>query len=286
MTRWVPWYAKIVAKVVLSRLPLAHGSWRKLNLFMHGFMHEPEYAHRVFRLHFDRSSFVRKRSDFVALEVGPGDSLLSAVVAKTYGAHACYLIDSGAFAIEEMASYRAAETYLRALNLSPPDLSGVSNVQELLAKCNAAYKTEGLSSVREIPSGSVDFVWSQAVLEHIRAHEFLDFMRELRRVLRPDGIASHRVDLRDHLGGALNNLRFSEKRWEADWMAKSGFYTNRIRYGEMIDLFGKAGFAVEILGVERWKSLPTPRRALDVSYRSLPDEELLISGFDVLLRPA
>jgi hypothetical protein len=54
----------------------------------------------------------------------------------------------------------------------------------------------------------------------------------------------------------------------------------------MIDLFGKAGFGVEILGIERWKSLPTPRRALDVSYRSLPDEELLVSGFDVLLRPA
>lgn len=284
--RWVPWYAKIAAKLVLSRLPLAHGFWRKLNLFMHGSMHEPGYAHGVYRLHFDRSAFARKHGGFVALEVGPGDSLLSAVVAKTYGAHACYLIDSGAFAIEDMAPYRAVETYLRALKLSPPDLNEVSNVQEVLAKCNAVYKTEGLSSIREIPSGSVDFIWSQAVLEHIRRHEFLDFTCELRRVLRPDGIASHRVDLRDHLGGALNNLRFSPIRWESDWMAKSGFYTNRIRYREMIDLFGEAGFGVEVLGVDRWKELPTPRHALNTLFRSLPDEDLLVSGFDVLLHPA
>jgi SAM-dependent methyltransferase len=286
MTRWVPWYAKIVAKVVLSRLRLRHGFWRRLNLFMHGFMHDPKYAHRVYREHFDRSPLARKRGGFVALEVGPGDSVLSAVVAKAYGAHACYLIDSGAYAIEDMALYRAGEDYLRALNLSPPDLSEVANVKEVLAKCNAVYKTEGLNSVRGIPSDSVDFVWSEAVLEHIRRHEFLDFMRELRRVLRPDGICSHHVDLKDHLGGALNNLRFSPRRWESDWMANSGFYTNRIRYREMIDLFGKAGFRVEVLDVDRWHSLPTPRRALHISFRSLPDEDLLISGFHVLLRPA
>ncbi len=285
MKRWVPWYAKIAAKLVLSRLPLGYAFWRKINLFVHGSMHEPGYAHKVYRLHFDRSPFARKHSGFVALEVGPGDSLLSAIVAKAYGARACYLIDSGAFAIEDMAPYQATGNYVRSLDLSPPDLSDVSDVKGVLAKCDAVYKTQGLSSIREVPSGSVDFIWSQAVLEHIRRREFLDFMRELRRVLRPDGVCSHRVDLRDHLGGALNNLRFSPRQWESDWMASSGFYTNRIRYGEMIDLFGKAGFGVEVLGVDRWKRLPTPRRAFDVLFRSSPDEDLLVSGFDVLLHP-
>jgi SAM-dependent methyltransferase len=285
MKRWVPWYAKIVAKLVLSRLPLGYASWRRLNIFVHGSMHEPGYAHDVYRQHFDRSPFSRKHSGFVVLEVGPGDSLLSAIVAKAYGARACYLVDSGAFAIEDMAPYRAIGNYLRSLDLPPLDLSDVTDMKGVLAMCNAVYKTRGVSSVREIPSGSVDFIWSQAVLEHIRRREFLDFMRELRRVLRTDGVCSHRVDLRDHLGGGLNNLRFSPRQWESDWMASSGFYTNRIRYAEMIDLFGQAGFDVEVLGVDRWNSLPTPRRALNISFRSLPDEDLLVSGFDVLLRP-
>jgi SAM-dependent methyltransferase len=285
MTRWVPWYVKIAAKLMLSRLPLGYAFWRKLHLFMHGSMRESEYAHNVFRQHFDRCRFARKHSGFVALEVGPGDSLSSAIVAKAYGAGACYLIDSGAFAIEDMVPYQAIGDYLRSLDLSPPNLNGVSDVKEMLAKCNAVYKTQGMSSIPEISSGSVDFAWSHAVLEHIRRHEFLDFMHELRRVLRPDGICSQRVDLRDHLGGALNNLRFSPRQWESKWMANSGFYTNRIRYREMIDLFGQAGFGVEVLGVNRWHSLPTPRRALDISFRSLPEEDLLISGFDVLLHP-
>lgn len=285
MTRWVPWYAKIAAKLVLSRLPLRYAFWRKLKVFVHGSMHDPEYAHVVYHQHFDRSRFARKHGGFVALEVGPGDSLSSAIVAKTYGARVCYLVDSGAFAIEDMAPYRATGDYLRSLQLSPPDLSDVSDVKGMLARCDAVYKTQGLNSIREVPSGSVDFIWSQAVLEHIRRREFLDFMRELRRVLRSDGVCSHRVDLRDHLGGALNNLRFSTRLWESDWMASSGFYTNRIRYGEMMDLFGQAGFGVEVLGVDRWHSLPTPRRALNIFFRSLPNEDLLVSGFDVLLRP-
>src|SRR3989442_10400426 len=163
MKRWVPWYAKIAIKLVLSRLPLGYRFWRKLNLFVHGSMHEPAYAHDVYRQHFDRSPFAKKHNGFVALEVGPGDSLLSAIVAKAYGARACYLIDSGAFAIEDMAPYRAIGNYLRSLELSPPDLSEVSGLKGVLTKCNAVYKTRGVSSVREIPSGSVDFIWSQAV---------------------------------------------------------------------------------------------------------------------------
>lgn len=285
MKRLVPWYGKIAAKLVLSRLPLGYGIWRKVNLFAHGSMHKPEYAHGVFCQHFDRCQFARKDGEFVALEVGPGDSLLSAIVAKAYGASACYLIDSGPFATEDMAPYRAIEDCLRSLNLCPPDLKEVSGLKGILAACNAVYGTQGLNSIREIPSGSVDFIWSHAVLEHIRRHEFSGFMRELRRVLRPDGVCSHRVDLKDHLGGALNNLRIPSRLWEADWMARSGFYTNRIRYAEMIELFRQADFEADVIGVSRWERLPTPREHMAREFEGLNNENLLVSGFDVLLKP-
>ena len=111
-------------------------------------------------------------------------------------------------------------------------------------------------------------------------------MRELRRVLKPSGIASHRVDLQDHLNGALNNLRFSEGLWESGFFAGSGFYTNRIQYSEMLGLLEQAGFAVESLGCRRWERLPTPRARMDSRFRDLPEEELRVRGFDVLLRAA
>jgi hypothetical protein len=90
--------------------------------------------------------------------------------------------------------------------------------------------------------------------------------------------------LKDHLGGALNNLRFSERRWESPLFSRSGFYTNRIRYSEMLTLFREAGFAIEWVKPVTWKALPTARERMHLAFRSLPDEDLKVSGFDVLLR--
>lgn len=131
----------------------------------------------------------------------------------------------------------------------------------------------------------MDFIWSQAVLEHIRKAEFLDTMLELRRIIRPDGVCSHVVDLKDHLGGRLNNLRFPENLWESNFMSSSGFYTNRIRYSEMVDIFAQAGFSVEVVSLKQWQNLPTPKAKMSEKFKNLLDEELCISGFSLLLRP-
>ena len=97
-------------------------------------------------------------------------------------------------------------------------------------------------------------------------------------------MASHVIDLKDHLGYALNNLRFKEKIWESTFMTSSGFYTNRIRYTEMIKLFKQAAFKVDITEVQKWDKLPTPRYKMAKPFQSLSSEELLISEFHVLLR--
>jgi hypothetical protein len=132
----------------------------------------------------------------------------------------------------------------------------------------------------------VDFVWSHAVLQHVRRAEFLETMRELRRVLRADGISSHWVDLQDCLGGALNNLRFRESVWESPLMARSGFSTNRIRYSEMLALFKEAGFKAGVVQLNRWDRLPTSRSKLDDRFRGLPEDELCARCFHVILRPS
>jgi len=255
-------------------------------LFVHGAMNRPDYAYGVFQQHFERSYFSRKAAEFVALEVGPGDSLLSAIVAAAHGASECYLVDAGAFATEDLTAYRDMVGYLHSRNLPVPVMDKVSDLAGVLESCNAVYGTQGLRSLRDIPSESVDFIWSQAVLEHIRRHEFLDTMRELRRVLRPDGVCSHRVDLKDHLGGALNNMRFPSRLWESNQVARSGFYTNRLRYSEMIELFREAGFSVEVLATGRWHAVPTPHSCMAKEFRYLSEEDLLVKDFDVLLRPA
>jgi len=281
----LPWQAKIAAKLVLARLPVPYGFWRRLSVFQHGYMQQPEYAYSVFRKHYDRCSLA-ERHGFVAMELGPGDSLFSALIARAFGAASIYLVDVDKFAVEDVQPYRVLRDFLLGIGVDCPDISNCKTVEQILQVSDAQYLTSGASSLRTIPGQSVDFIWSQAVLEHIRRAEFLEFARQMRRVLREDSVCSHRVDLMDHLGGALNNLRFSERVWESDFMARSGFYTNRLRYSEMLTLFEQAGFAVEVVHVDRWQELPTPKRELADEFKCFSDDELCVFGFDVTLRPA
>lgn len=279
-----PWWFKIGAKVVLSRLPISYRAFAAAGIFRHGHMRDPDYAIDVFLRHFERSGISSSRATFDGLELGVGDSVASAIVAKAYGASTCYLVDSGRFAAEDSGTYKSIVNALHERGVQVDDLEDAATLTDILAKYGGIYLTEGLRSLQAIPDSSVDFVWSQAVLEHVRRHEFDSVMNELHRIVRPGGVLSHRVDLKDHLGGALNNMRLPSRVWEAEWMARSGFYTNRISVKDMLHRFERAGFEVEVIDVDRWDRLPTPRRKLAAEFAAIPDDELLVSGFDALLR--
>jgi len=285
MKEKISWQFAIVAKIVLSRIPVNYRFWQRVGLFKHGRMEQPDYAYKIFKKHFDRSGIVKRSARFTALELGPGDTVFSAMIAYAYGFTDSYLVDVGSFASSDLHLYQTMESYLQKMGLLLPKIANVSSLDELLAFYGASYLVSGLLSLRTIPDQCVDFVWSHAVLEHIRKAEFLDTMLELRRVIRHDGVISHTIDLRDHLGGALNNLRFSDRCWESNFMAKSGFYTNRIRFSDMLHLFHKSGFQTEIISMNRWDRLPTPRVKLTEEFTSLTDFDLSISGFNVVLRP-
>ena len=281
----VPWQMKLIVKVLFSRFPLEYSFWRKMRLFKHGRMEQPEYAFNVVKRHF--AQFVRRREgdECVVLELGPGDSLFSAIIASAFGASSTYLIDVAHFASLEIERYMAMGDCLKEKGFALPHVGNISSINDFLELCHAKYLTTGISSFLNIADQSVDFIWSEAVLEHLKLSEFSTVLHELRRILRPDGVSSHRIDLRDHLSGGLNNLRFPERIWEAETMAKSGFYTNRIRYPQMLSLFGEAGFDVTPIIIESWNKLPIPRKRLSVNFRDFSDEELQVAVFDVLLKP-
>ncbi len=286
LKRALPWWLKIAAKLLLARLPVPYDVWRRLSLFQRGAMDRPQYAFGVFRRHFERTHLSGRPGGFVGLELGPGDSVCSALAARAFGASRYYLIDSGAYASSHLEVYRRMNRFLANQGLHVEDLPEPLSFELLLAACNASYLTGGLASFEKVPDRTVDFLWSHSVLEHLRRADVTAIVAESRRVLAADGVCSHRVDLRDHLSDALNNLRFSDRVWERPWMTKSGFYTNRLRYSEILAAFESAGFAIEVVGMDRWEALPTPRGKLAKPYRDLPEEELLVSGFHVLLRPS
>lgn len=227
-----------------------------------------------------------KGDGFTVLELGPGDSLFSAVVARSLGASRSWLVDAGAYAATDMAAYVGLFNLLRYKGLTLPLDTEPMVLADVLKACGGKYLTGGVGSLAQVPTASVDFCFSNAVLEHIPKGDFDKLAEELLRVLKPNGVCVHRVDLKDHLGGGLNNLRFTEARWEGDLFRNSGFYTNRIRFGEMLTSFEVAGFECRLPRIVRWEKLPLPRSALDASFRQLPDEDLRVSGFDIVLRCA
>lgn len=276
----LPWWVKIVSKLLLSRLPFRYQVWQLLGLFRHGKMDNTAYALKVFRHHVEHFSSLDDLQDKVLVEVGPGDSIATAIIASAYGARAI-LVDVGNFAKPELAFYRRLAEQLKAENLSPPDLSQCESVDEVILACRARYLTNGTQSLASIASESVDIMFSQAVLEHVRKGEFRTFFEQCRRILKPTGGASHVVDLKDHMGGSLNNLRFSEKLWESDFFSSSGFYTNRIQFEEMVSLIQQAGFDVDVNHVKRWETLPLPRRKMAAPFCHLSEDKLNISGFSI-----
>lgn len=280
----IPWYLKIAAKIALARLPIPYGFWQRVGLFRHGCMDSESYAIGVFDTHVNRARLAGKLEGKRIVEMGPGDSIATAIIAYAHGARAT-LIDVGRFATDDASGYIPLCEALRKAGLRPPEVLADDSIETVLEKCHAEYHTSGLTSWSRLESSSVNLIFSQAVLEHVRKCDFLYIMRECRRALRPDGVCSHKVDLRDHLGGGLNHLRFSERVWESPLFANSGLYVNRIQYSSMLRLFSEAGFNVESVELERWDNLPISRPKLARQFRDTLDDELQVSSFAVLLRP-
>jgi SAM-dependent methyltransferase len=276
------WRLKVLVKIILSRLPFGYSLWQKIGLFRHGQMDSSDYALNVFSSHLKRVELDGRLEGKVVLELGPGDSISTSLMAHAYGARSI-LVDAGNFMKKDVKTYNDLAKNLVTLGYKMPEITSEMTFNDVLQVAKSEYLTEGLISLRSIPTHSVDFIFSQAVLEHLRKFEFQEIMIELRRILKPGGISSHQVDLRDHLGGALNNLCFSEKLWESDFFVKSGFYTNRIQFVNMVDMFKKADFNVNVTHINRWEVLPTKRLNMDKIFHKFTDEELLISNFDVVL---
>lgn len=280
----VPWWAKIGAKIVLARALPSYRARKTFGLFLHGNLDHNVAQHGAFVQNVLAQHERYGGSARTILELGPGNSLGTALFAAARGVTRTWLCDVGDFASGDMALYREIAATLE------PDAPGFSARVDLtdrarmLTSVNATYLTEGVASLAAIPDGSLDVILSTAVLEHVRRAEFARLAAEMRRMLRGGGTAYHEVDLMDHLGGALNNLRFSESVWESAFFAESGFYTNRLRCREIVAAFEAAGFEAAVTRIARWPALPTARRALAAQFRDLPDDELRIANFGVLLR--
>jgi SAM-dependent methyltransferase len=280
----IPWWSKLLGKLILSRLPVNYRTWRRLGLFRHGNLDDD-----IIRLIKGWRSFadlfreLTGRTPQRIVEIGPGDSLGHALCAAADGAQSIDLIDVGDFATQENGHYRRIADELARRHGFSPQMNAFDR-ENVLRQCRARYLTHGLASFGEVATGSIDLIFSSSVLEHLPYGQFDDFLREMFRTLAADGLAIHRVDLQDHIGGRLENLRFPLWLWELPAMARSGFYTNRLRHSDIVSRARACGFDVSTTLLKRWSEMPTPLYALHEDFRKHAEEDLLVCGFTMVLR--
>lgn len=282
MKKILPWWLKIIFKLLLSRLPIPYSIWESLGLFKHGKMDQIDYSIKVFENHLLKTKIISLKNK-VVLELGPGDSISTAIISHAHGARSI-LVDVKKFAKFDLNFYISLSKKLNTMGYNVPNFNKNDDLESILKKTNSIYLTDGLKSLKSIENKSVDMIFSQAVLEHIRLYEFEDLIIELSRIQKRNGISSHQVDLRDHLGQSLNNLRFSEELWESNFFSNSGFYTNRISFYQMIKIFEKYHTKVDTLNIIKWQKLPIPSKKFEKKFQSDDEKERLIQVFDVVLK--
>ena len=267
------WFIKIIIKIILSRLSINYSLWRKIGIFRNGRMNELEYSRKIFFGHLNDMREIRDIKNPTILEIGPGDGISTAIYASELNSTKVYLIDVDDYADKDIKKYiRIIETIDKK---NKKDISKINSIAEILKKFNAHYLTNGIESLKTIKDESIDYLFSHSVLEHIKLSEFESFIKEIHRIMKPKGLISHNINFKDHLGESLNNYRFSEKIWESNLFANSGFYTNRIPARKMHNSFKEVGFNLLWENFSAWPNLPIDRKLIHKDFDHFSDNDLI-----------
>jgi SAM-dependent methyltransferase len=92
---------------------------------------------------------------------------------------------------------------------------------ELAQLCSAIGFTPMLQDARNLdfPANYFDFIVSNNTFEHVFEEVLTDILKEFNRVVKPEGLMSHFIDLSDHFAHfdhsitIYNFLQFSKQRW-------------------------------------------------------------------------
>ncbi len=275
----IPWQARY-------RIKLFEAKHQGIYLPMKSKQDVPHYNEVLWEF-VERFGGVDALNQKVICEMGPGEFLTHAALLYQIGVEKTYLLDIADLARSTEYPVKPQDIVLADKTIRKRKLPSIRPDEKwntYLARINGIYATDGLEGYYSIPDNSVDIVFSDAVFEHIRKNIFCETIHEMNRFMKRGALACHIVDLRDHLGGAKNNLRFSEAIWEDDVHYQMDNYTNRLTCGQIIETCKSESLELLDLKREYYDSMPIKRNQLDVGFQSISDEELMTKTFIFTLR--
>jgi SAM-dependent methyltransferase len=258
------WKLKAHTLALLSRLPWGSRIYHTCQArFGTNQLDADESVHRALEIVQLIREAGRDPFNGVYVEIGTGWRPFLPFLLRLLGADRIITFDVNRWLTEAYAqeTFQALESRLPAiaeqLGLGVSDLQkryqvaarrskeGLLQAFEVEYRCPADARRTGLAN------GSVDFVCSSNVLEHVPPEILREIHEESIRILRPGGLAVHRFNPGDHASHidssatAVNFLRYSGRQWH--WYGGSGLgYHNRLRCIQHQSLLEAAEFSVLI----------------------------------------
>jgi SAM-dependent methyltransferase len=174
-----------------------------------------------------------------------------------------------------------------------PDSAPIGSDRELEERFGISYLAPRDARATGLDDESVDFVTSTNTLEHIPSGDLQPLLAECRRLLRPEGALSCRIDLRDHFAyfdaglSRYNFLRYPDRTWN---LINSGLlYQNRLRRTDYLRAFADAGFTVvaeQGARPKREELNALKRQELAERFRSYELDDLSVQSLALVARPS
>jgi SAM-dependent methyltransferase len=291
LRRPMRWIAKALVQDVLSVLP--RGDALNYRLQRH-VTHSLPVSDAMLRMHAKEAAghlqAVRKHGaveprDAVLYEFGAGWDLVGPIVLATLGVTRQVVVDIRANARLDLVN----DTLRRVGRLAPElgsarDVSSreLATIGELEDRFGIRYAAPCDARRTDLPSNSIDAITSTFTLEHIPEPDIAAILEECARILKPAGVVSFAIDMKDHYSyfdprlSPYHFLSIPDRRWRL--VNPPLHYQNRLRLSDYRRLVTDAGLTI----VEEHVRRPTDRqraqlRTTDVvpRFRSRSPEDLL-----------
>lgn len=218
------WRLKCLAFHTIARIPGVHRFLQK---------------HITHRYYLTVTDEIRQAYDFhlqhfrggTALEIGAGQNLAGALLLSRVGKVIAY--DIAPLAEVSCVNHVIAQ-------IGGPKLKTLTDLEALYG---IRYVVGGLENL-----SPVDFICSTSVLEHVPERELPRLLAQCRRLLKPGGVMTHRVDYHDHYTGGFDFYRYPAWAWRI--FNPSTHFQNRLRHQDYVRLLD--GFSTR----ELWNKGP------------------------------
>jgi SAM-dependent methyltransferase len=302
------WLAKVAVQSVLSRLPAPERTnyWMQRHVSRRLPRPPADFDWHVVATAPHVDAWERHvgapLADATVFEFGAGYDLIGPASMWAFGANSQTLLDVRPNLRPELVRHTLTELRLRRQLLErslgrsmreAPPVPGSWTLQRALADLGMRYLAPADARCTGFADGSIDMVVSTFTLEHIPRSDLVAILRECARILKPHGIFSAQIDLKDHFSyidpavESFRFLRYSERRWR--FLNPPLHYQSRLRWPEYRDAFETAGLHIVDVTLRRSDEAEIERIAehgVAERFRRFSLDELAVREAHVVLAPA